>query len=271
MRNFTDSFPQDRLGQALIDLAWEANRFAQLPSTMSLEEKDKVNALVEPLLDDPINKNTARMPEEAVSSYLQAAGSAVVTIGHVLVRGESAPLVPATLARTVLENAAVVVFLCGVKDNLRRTARVVNLSHLSLAGVGAGDPAHPYHPFFKSFKDLKERLGSITSNNADRVPSNYNKLVEDNLSDIKGGEVYKFSNQYVHHNLVSHISTIISTGYGTPHNFVEIYGFALSAGMALCCAIESAKPFIQSFPSELEAAMKNMLDCHSSFAAYCAT
>lgn len=269
MHTFTDNFPQDHLGHALIALALQANDFSRLPSTMSLEERDKVNALIEPLLDDPFNKNTARMPEEAVSSYLQAAGSAVFTIGHVLLRGESAPLVPATLARTVLENAAVVVFLCGVKDNLRRTARAVNLFRFSLAGVGAGDPEHPYHPIFESINDLKERLGSITSNKADRVPSNYNKLVEANLSDIDGGTVYKLLNQYVHHNFISHASTIISEDLGTPQNAVNIYDFASRAGMALYCAVESAKPFTQSVPLELSVAMKHMLNCYGNFVTYC--
>lgn len=269
MNKFTDLFPQDHLGYVLIDFALEANKFAKLEPAMSIEERDKVNEFIEPLLDDPLNKNTARMPDEAVASHLQAAGSAVHAIGHVLVRGESGPLVPATLARTVLENCAVVSFLCGVKDNLRRTTRAIDLFHFSLAGVGAGDPTNPYHPFFKSIKMLKERLGTINSNKADRVPSNYTQLVGDHLADIEAGSVYKTLNQFVHHNMISHASTMASADYGTDHNFVDIYDFASRAGMALYCSIESAKPFKTTRPANLDAAMKSMLYCYGYFYTYC--
>lgn len=267
--DFFDLFPQDRLGQALVSFALEVNEFAKSPPSLSLEARDRVNGIFEPLLDHEINRNVVRMADEAVASHLQAAGSAVYAIGQVLLRGEHGPLVPATLARTVLENSAVVVFLCEVDDHIRRTGRAINTFHLGLLGTGAGSPSHPLHPIFRALEELKERIGSVGVRKSDKLTSHYNQLVETHLKGIEAGALYKVLNSFTHHNMVSQVGVMTSADHQTPHNYVDIYDFSSRAGAALIYAIDAATPFKHEAKPDLVIARQEVLQRYGEFVMYC--
>lgn len=236
---------------------------------MTQRTKDHVNNVFEPLLDDPMNKNPARIADEAVASHLQAAGSAVYAIGHVLTRGENGPLVPATLARTVLENSAVVRFLCTPEDPINRTGRAIDVLHSGLRGAGAVSLEHPLNPHLQSVGKLKERMGTLGLNRVDKLPQNYNQLVDSYLNEIEAGPVYKRLNQFAHHNMVSHTVVMASADQGTIHNYVDIYDFATRAGIALFYAVEAAQPFKAAAPPSLKCAMYNMVQQYGNFYTYC--
>lgn len=269
MSNFLQLFPQERLGKNLIDFALHVNEFAKSPPSLPIEEKDRVNRLFEPLLDHEISRNVACLADEAVASHLQAAGSAVYAIGQVLLRGEQGPLVPATLARTVLENCAVVVFLCDEQDHIRRTGRAINTFHLGLLNAGAKSPRSPWHPMFLASEQLKQRIGSGGVQKSDNLTQNYTQLVSDNLKEIDAGSLYKVLNRFAHHNMISHASVMASADHQTLHNYVDIYDFSTRAGIALVCAIDAAKPFKSVHTDSLGDASQEVVQRFGDFYTYC--
>ena len=269
MPDFFDLFPQDKLGRALIGFALETNEFAKSPPSLSFKARDRVDEIFKPLLDHEINSNIALMADEAVASHLQAAGSAVYAIGQVLLRGEQGPLVPATLARTVLENSAVVVFLCEVDDHVRRTGRAVNTFHLGLLNAGARSSNHPLQPMVLALEDLKERMRSVGVRKSDKLTSHYNLLVETHLKSIGAGDLYKVLNRFVHHNMVSQVGVMTSADHQTLHNYVDIYDFSSRAGAALICAIDAATPFKHETKPDLVTARQEVLQRYGEFVMYC--
>lgn len=251
MSNFLELFPQYQLGESLIEFALLVNEFALSQPALSLKERDRVNGIFEQIIVNEFSQNVARLPDEAVASYRQAAGSAVHAIGHSLLLGENGPLVPATLARTTLENCALVVFLSTGEDHLRRTGRAINALHDSLRGSGAESPDSPLHPIVLQLKQIKERTGSIGVSKSDSLSQNYEKLVGSQLERISGAELYKILNRYAHHNLYSHISVMISANDKSIDNYVNIYDFSVRAGAALVLAVDASANYKQAINPEL--------------------
>lgn len=251
MSSFLELFPQDQLGETLVDFALEVNEYAISPPALPLTERDRVNRIFEQALDNEYVRNVARLPDEAVASYLQAAGGAVHAIGHALLRGENGPLVPATLARTTLENCALAIFLSTGETHVRRTARAINALHDSLRNSGAESPSSPLNPAIRGLKQLKERTGTVGVTKSDNLSQNYEKLVGKQLHDISGAELYKILNRYAHHNLFSHISVMTSADEDSIDNYINIYDFSVRAGAALVLAVDASARHKQAIKSEL--------------------
>lgn len=242
-----------------------AQEFSQLAFTDPRIPEERKHALNETFGAEDIN--AALMPDEIcrgsadlLCAHLHAIGELFRTAGFI------SPAIIAPQARTVLENAALIHFLCDCDDELR-VARAMRTLREKMKKEGAYND--------EQFARLHEALCDVISANANfnrgkQVRTgDYRELVEREFDTLLGSEIYKDLSGWSHHNAwiaYLHQAQVTTNPTGLELEAIDLTACVLQITLVACRKLvpfrpdieEIVMPRLETVLLELANLMKNM-------------
>ncbi|QNQ89849.1 hypothetical protein GP475_03700 [Corynebacterium poyangense] len=180
--------------------------------------------------------NAARLPDELALAVLQVAGAHVHTIGRFMQDEFTPPATVAPIARSAVENAALLIFLTRDESPEFRTVRAARAIR---AGMNR-DKAHK----LKGLEDLYDNLNKLVTRytTKNEIPDlkhdkvEYTELVELTLGELVGDEFYGELCSYTHHNTWKAFYQFIAANENPTVLEVDSLYFAQKMALALAGA-----------------------------------
>ena len=242
------------LGQLCIDLANSVNELARSGRAITDDERANINEKLKATEPGTARYEVAKLPDDQSTLVAQSAGGALHAIGQILTTGVTAPLAPAILARTAVENSAVLSFLCEPADHLARVTRAVNLLDKTLREDGAMKAEHPFSPIRNEFLPVQSILGQMGYMKSNAAPSGYQNLADNHLSPMDGGRLYSELNKYVHSNLLTQLAMATYADHRPWSNHWRTYDFVLATAGIVAYSTSMMEPHRSGNPQDFHAA-----------------
>lgn len=249
-----NDYALEPLGQLCIDLANSVNDLACSERILTDDELADINIKLKATEPGTARYQVAKLPDDQSTLVAQSAGGALHAIGQILTTGVTAPLAPAILARTVVENSAVLSFLCEPTDQLTRVSRAVNLLDKTLREEGAMKDGHPLLPIRNEILPVQSILGQMGYMKSNTAPSGYQNLANNHLSPMEGGRLYSELNNYVHSNLLTQLAMAAYASHKPWSNHWRTYDFVLSTAAVVVYATSMLEPHRSGTPQDFHSA-----------------
>ena len=235
-------FPLKGLGVHCEAVAHTVNEIACSPRLLTTEEADSLDIKFEPKIRGAQKWGISRLADDLSAASLQTAGGILHSLGLLLKSDIRYPLTPSILARSALENSALVMYLNEDADPWIRTVRAVNVVVNGYENSGGRNNESPYSEATAEHIKMKQAFASQGYGKSQKL-LNYTDLVAEYFDGFQDGEMYSRFNRSVHHNVVRQIELALAQDRDGRQNAVETFEIAIRAAIVVGVAAFSLQKF----------------------------
>lgn len=153
-------FPLKGLGAHCEAVAHIVNKIACSPRLLTAEEANSLDIEFEPKIRGVQKWEISRLADDLSPASLQTAGGILHSLGLLLNSDIRYPLTPSILARSALENSALVMYLNEDEDPWIRTVRAVNAVVNGYENSGGRNNESPYSEATADHLKMKQAFAS---------------------------------------------------------------------------------------------------------------
>lgn len=183
---------------------------------------------------DPAISNVARLPDELARTIMQVAGAHLHQIGQLMRSEFTTPATVAPLARSVLENIALLLYINRPEDTPEE--RTVRAARAIKYGMNR-DKVHTMPGLVELYDGLNTVLQRYTKKNV--IPElktedvKYDAMVKETLGELIGEDLYGELCSYTHHNAWRAFYQFLAANENPTQLELDSLRFAYRASMAV--------------------------------------
>lgn len=210
------------------------------------KEKHRINQFYE---DEAFNP--ARMPDELIMSAIQQVGALVHLLGEVTDADLLTPAVVAPLARSVVEQCSLVLFLTSEHDMTLCVAKTANALRKSIEAEGTARNNDNIKNLVAHCEKYTERYRKERTLKKYSLPKGATDLVDTQLNDFDGKDLYKELCGYTHQNSFNSLFSTVAVVHNPTQLELQSLDYCTSITGIFAYTVKKLEPFrdpIESTP-----------------------
>ena len=187
--------------------------------------------------------NPARMPDELIMSALQQVGALVHLLGEIADTDLLTPAVVAPLARSVVEQCSLVLFLTSEHDMTLCVAKAAGALRKSIEAEDAAQDNDDIKSLVANCEKFTEHYRKQRTLKKYSLPKGASELVEDQLSDFDGKDLYKELCGYTHQNSFNALFSTVAVVHNPTQLELRSLEYCTSITGIFMYTVKNLEPF----------------------------
>ena len=220
------------------EIANTGNRIGRSCPSLTDEEKHRINQFYSDKAFNP-----ARLPDELTMSALQQVGALVHLLGEIADTDLVTPAVVAPLARSVVEQCSLVLFLTSEHDMTLCVAKTAGALRKAIEAEDAAQDNDNIKSLVANCEKFTERYRKERTLKKYSLPKGASELVEDQLSDFDGKDLYKELCGYTHQNSFNALFSTVAVVHNPTQLELQSLEYCTSITGIFMYTVKNLEPF----------------------------